>query len=156
VFSTTNHNHGPRILRFEVLNAAGQPHADIELGAERMRSSAVSRSDDGSGGEHRGDRKPSLPCPPRALCGGHLWSFAANHGQPKPLLNGSGLPESSCSQALDGGSIPLTRSTTKAQVSVYLLPTWAFVFSMVISPSCHSRATNLTENSASGAHRPGH
>jgi hypothetical protein len=29
------------------------------------------------------------PCPLRALHGGHLRSFTANHGQPKPLLKGS-------------------------------------------------------------------
>jgi hypothetical protein len=29
------------------------------------------------------------PCPLCALYGGHLRSFTANHGQPKPLLKGS-------------------------------------------------------------------
>jgi hypothetical protein len=36
--------------------------------------------------------------------------FTANHGRLKPLLNGCVLPRSCSSQALDAGSIPVTRS----------------------------------------------
>lgn len=42
--------------------------------------------------------RPS-PCPPRAPRGRHVRSLTANHGEPKPLLKGSVLPESRCSQA---------------------------------------------------------
>jgi hypothetical protein len=41
------------------------------------------------------------PCPPRALHGEHQWSLTANHGQLKPLLSGSIMSTSSCSQAHD-------------------------------------------------------
>jgi len=51
-----------------------------------------------------------VPCPPRALKGSHSRSFAANHSQSKLLLNGSVLAVSCSSQALDAGSIPVTRS----------------------------------------------
>jgi hypothetical protein len=37
-----------------------------------------------------------MPVPPRALHGRYLWSFTASHGEPKLLLKGSVLPESSC------------------------------------------------------------
>ena len=46
------------------------------------------------------------PCPPRALHGEHQRSFTANHGQPKPLLKGSILPELSCSQAHNQKPVP--------------------------------------------------
>ena len=49
-------------------------------------------------------------CPLRALQGRHPGSFTANHGQSKLLLNGSVLRMSCSSQALDTGSIPVTRS----------------------------------------------
>ena len=42
-----------------------------------------------------------------------LAAFKATHGQSKPLLDGSVLRMSCSSQALDAGSIPVTRSTAK-------------------------------------------
>jgi hypothetical protein len=51
------------------------------------------------------------PCPPRALQGRHPRSFTANHGQPKPLINGRVQRMSCSSQALDAGSLPVARSS---------------------------------------------
>ncbi len=47
------------------------------------------------------------PCPPRALRRRHPRSFTVNHGEPKPLLNGSVLPKSSSSRAPDANPFPL-------------------------------------------------
>jgi hypothetical protein len=41
-----------------------------------------------------------------APCERYLRSFTASHGEPKPLLKGSVLPEPSCSQALDQTQMP--------------------------------------------------
>jgi hypothetical protein len=42
-------------------------------------------------GRSRVERARS-PCPPRAPCGKHLRSFAANHGRPNPLLTALSCP----------------------------------------------------------------
>lgn len=75
-----------------MLNAASQPHTDIEFGAagEQLGGGSVAAIIPSASIE--GQEVRSGPCPPRAPHGRYLWSFTASHGEPKPLLKGSVLP----------------------------------------------------------------
>jgi hypothetical protein len=95
-----------RILGSGVLNAASQPHTNIEFGGAGARLGGGSVAAIAPVCEHRGDRKPAQA---RAL---HVpaWEVpVVLHGQSwrtETAAQGSVLPESSCSQA-DNAQMPL-------------------------------------------------
>jgi hypothetical protein len=60
----------------------------------RCSSGSNVLAEKGLAGASAGTGTPPKPCPPCPSRGNHLWSFTVSHAEPKPLLRGSAMPNS--------------------------------------------------------------